>query len=251
MREIDLTLDLLPRHEASLRGLQILSMRVPTENWCLVGGMMVLVASRDIGRALPRAQQTRDADVLVDICADARILADVAWALQQAGYEVPPDAWDNDNVARCSFVSNFAHIDVLCPDDSDPADLDISGNIRSLAIPGGRRALQVSELVRIHYSDDAADVELKVPLLMGAIVVKGYAMVDPKTVDQPRHGEDLVELISIIDDPVEVRGSLSIEDVKLLREIEARLSNDGDQIWVGFDVETRLRVQTALEILCS
>jgi hypothetical protein len=213
--------------------------------------MMVLIASRDIGRTLPRTQQTRDADVLVDMCADPKILADVTWTLQQAGYEIPSDAWDNDKVARCSFVSNLAQIDVLCPDDSNPADLDIVGKIRSLAIPGGRRALQKSELVRIHYSNDAAEVELRVPLLVGAIVVKGYAMVDPRTADQPRHGEDLVGLISIIDDPMEVRQSLSADDVKLLRGVQLRLSNDADRVWVGFDVPTRLRVKAALEILCA
>jgi len=251
MREIDLTQDLLPRHKASLRALQILSRKVPSENWCLVGGMMVLAASRDLGRNLPRAEQTEDVDVLVDICADARILASVAWNLQQAGYEIPADAWDNDNIARCTFFSNGAQIDVLCPDDSNPADLDIEGNIRSLAIPGGRRALQLSELVRIRYSEDAADVELRVPLLMGAIVVKGHAMLDPKTAHQSRHGEDLVGLLSIIDDPIEARASLDSEDLALINGIENRLSNDGDQSWISFDLEVRLKVQAALTILCG
>jgi hypothetical protein len=251
MREVDLTQDLLPRHKASLRGLEILSRRVSSDNWCLVGGMMVLTASRDIGRTLPRAEQTKDVDVVVDICADAKILANVAWNLQQAGYEIPPEAWDNDNIARCTFFSNGAQIDVLCPDDSNPADLDIEGSIRSLAIPGGRRALQLSESVRIRYSEDAADVELRVPLLMGAIVVKGHAMVDPRTSNQSRHGEDLVGLLSIIEDPIEARASLASEDLNLIVEIEKRFSDNDHQAWISFEPEIRLRVQAALAILCG
>jgi hypothetical protein len=44
LREADLTQSLLPRHHNVLRAMGVISTRLSTDNWCLVGGMMVLIA---------------------------------------------------------------------------------------------------------------------------------------------------------------------------------------------------------------
>lgn len=113
MREIDLTEDLLPRHSAALRALQIVSTKVSVGNWCLVGGLMVLTAAREVGRPLARAETTKDADVVVDVCADSKALRDFAYQLNGSGYDIPVEAWEQEGVARCTFVSGYTAIDVL------------------------------------------------------------------------------------------------------------------------------------------
>jgi len=98
MREIDLRADLLPRHHEALRALSLLSGQAPADQWCVVGGLMVLIAARSIGRPIPRAEQTKDADVLVDVCTDPTSLSRVVGALRSLGYETPEDAWNRGDV---------------------------------------------------------------------------------------------------------------------------------------------------------
>ena len=249
MREIDLTEDLLPRHAAALRALQIVSTKVSVDNWCLVGGLMVLTAAREVGRPLARAEVTKNADVVVDVCAESKILRDFAYQLNGIGYDIPAEAWEHEGVARCTFVSGYTAIDVLCPNDAAPESLSPGDRIESIAIPGGRRALELAELARIHYADDASDVEIRVPMLLGAIIVKGHAMIDPVTENQPRHGHDVVGLLSIVDDPEATRVYIAEEDRAVLREVRTRLRDETSRMWVGFSDEIRLLAQATIELL--
>jgi hypothetical protein len=83
--------------------------------------MMVLIAARAEGRRLPRAERTKDVDVLIDVCVHPEGLTKAADVLSGFGYEQPQDAWCDGSVARCTFVSGMVQIDLLGPDDSDPA----------------------------------------------------------------------------------------------------------------------------------
>lgn len=251
MVEVDLSLDLLPRHRPALRTLAQLGRSIGTDDWCLVGGMMVLVAARAAGHRLPRAEQTKDADIVVDVCARASSMTRVTHELESLGYVIPTDAQDDPDFARCTFVSGNAQIDVLCPDDADPEDLDTAAGVRSLAIPGGRRALELSGPVRIFYDDDAFDVHLRVPLLPGAILVKASAAVDPRTNGQARHFQDVVGMLSILDDPGAMRENLSAGDREILTRLSGRLANENDVAWSGLAIEARLAAQVAAEILVS
>jgi hypothetical protein len=249
MREVDVSSDLRPRHRETLRALGLLAGTVPIEDWCLVGGMMVLVAARAAGHRLPRAEQTKDGDVVVDVCTRPQALRRVATALRNFGYDIPPDAWDDEHVARCTFVGVYAQIDVLCPDDAGEEDLDTDDGVQSLAIPGGRRALELAEPVRIYYDEEAPDVEVRVPLLPGAMVVKAHAAVDGRTADQRRHIEDVAALLSIVDDPSALRQRLTDDDVRTIVALAPRLADDGDVGWTGMDTATRLRGQAAARII--
>jgi hypothetical protein len=249
VRDIDLSGDLRPRHRETLRALGLLAGTVPIEEWCLVGGMMVLVAARAVGHRLPRAEQTKDGDVVVDVCTRPQALRRVATTLRNYGYDIPPDAWDDEHVARCTFVGVYAQIDVLCPDDAREEDLEADGGVRSLAIPGGRRALELAEPVRIYYEEEALDVEVRVPLLSGAMVVKAHAAIDGRTADQRRHIEDVAALLSIVDDPSVLRQRLTDDDVRTIAALAPRLADDGDAAWTGMDTATRLRGQAAARII--
>ena len=210
---------------------------------------MVLTAARENGRSLTRAETTKDADVVVDVCAESEVLRDFAYQLKGIGYDIPIEAWEHAGVARCTFVSGYTAIDVLCPNDASPESLSPGDRIESIAIPGGRRALELAESARIHYAYDARDVEIRVPGLLGAIIVKGHAMIHPVTENQPRHGHDVVGLLSIVDDPEATRAGIPEEDLAVLHEVRIRLRDETSRLWVGFSDEIRLRAQATIELL--
>src|ERR1035437_7842595 len=69
-----------------LRALGVISTHLGTDTWCLVGGMMVLIASRFTGQSVDRVEQTKDADILVDICTRPDILVKVVSELRAFGF---------------------------------------------------------------------------------------------------------------------------------------------------------------------
>ncbi len=246
MVDVDLTTDLLSRQRDVLRALQLLSIQLPADRWCVVGGMMVLIAARAEGRQLPRAEQTKDADVLVDVCVHPGVLSQAADVLTGLGYGHPEPGWYDDAVARCTFVSGMAQIDLLGPDDSPAEDLATANGVTRLAIPGGRRALETAQPVRITYDLDRRDVEIPVPLLPGAIAVKAAAALDPRTSGERRHAQDVAALLAIIDDPLKVRAAMSDADVELLGRLSGRLYDDGDPAWDAIPAPDRQEGQAAL-----
>jgi hypothetical protein len=212
--------------------------------------MMVLIACRLTGRTVDRAEQTKDADILVDICSSPSILAKVVNELKTFGFQ-QIEAFGGDEFARCTFTNStgLGQIDVLCPDDATEDDLRSVRGVHSLAIPGGRRALQVAEEVLLTYDVDAPDVRIRVPLLPGAITVKAAAAIDQRTVDQPRHVQDLVDMLSVLDDPIEARLKLNDVDLEMLSSLRARIEDDGDVAWERFGGQARLEARAAFDVL--
>jgi hypothetical protein len=213
--------------------------------------MMVLIASRFSGQSADRAEQTKDADILVDVCSRPRILARVVNELQTFGFEQMESF--GERAARCMFVNPTGpgQIDVLCPEDASDVELDSVAGVRSLAIPGGRRALEISEEVTITYSQDAADVVLRVPLLPGSIVVKAAAALDQRTAHQERHIQDVADLLSVLGDPGAARSQLNDVDQLVLLSLKSRLNDDGDVAWERMGDPARLRARAAFGLLSA
>lgn len=174
MRDIDVSAELLPQHHDVMRCLGLFSQVMGTDGWCLVGGMMVLVVAREAGRTDSRAEQTKDGDVLIDVVTHRGALARAGRELNKLGYTHPADDDRGAGFARCTFVSGHAQVDLLAPEDATDEQLDVGGNIRSIAIPGGRRALQGSAMTRLYYDEESTDVELRVP----AELIEDYAGAD-------------------------------------------------------------------------
>ena len=100
---------------------------------------MVLVLGREHDGRSPRAEVTKDADVLVDIVANSAVLETATHVLIRQGFDLASDIGSSiHDWGRCTFVFGRAQIDVLCPDDADTNALDTKDGLRSLAIPGGR-----------------------------------------------------------------------------------------------------------------
>ena len=211
---------------------------------------MVLIACRAAGRTVERAEQTKDCDVLVDICARPTILARVVHHLRGFGFR-SIEPFSGGEAGRCTFVdeSGGGQIHVLCPDDADPSELDSVDGVQSLAIPGGRRALELSEKALVIFSEDTQDLVVRVPLLPGAIVVKAAAAVDARTSGQDRHIQDVANMLSVLEEPLRTRENLSETDRKLVSRLRTRLEDDGDVAWDRFSYESRLAARAAFDLL--
>jgi hypothetical protein len=211
--------------------------------------MMVLIALAERGHVATRSSQTKDADVLVDVCTVPDVLARVVHELEKFGYN-PIEEFGEGDFARFTFVSiGGGQIDVLCPEDTSLEELHSVPGIESLAKPGGRRALEVADSVRITYDDLEQDVIIRVPLLLGALVVKAAAAVDLATAGQPRHIQDVVDMLIGMDDPEIERDEITEQDRSLLRSLSDRMTNDGDMAWDGLDAERRQLARAAYELL--
>jgi hypothetical protein len=249
VHDVDLSGDLLPRHRDTLRAIGLLSLSLPRGDWCLVGGLMVMIAARAGGRAIPRASVTKDGDVLVDVCARPGAVSLVARQLSKLGYGLLPEAYPDHRFGRCTFLTGQGQIDVLCPEDAQPEEVEAATGIRSVAIPGGRRALSCAEDVRIYYEYDAADVIVRVPLLPGAIVVKAAAMLDERTANQARHAVDVAQMLTILDDPSGAAEALLPEDLEILASCADRLTDAADVAWSESEPRMVRRGQAALQLL--
>jgi len=248
--EIDIQELISPSHHESLWAMAQLGTRINPDSWCLVGGLMVVVALAEQGKAPIRSAQTKDADLLVDICTSPKTLTDVVDFLENSGFSLAEKHY-GDVFARCTFVGlgQKSQIDVLCPDDSPKELLNLRSDFESIAIPGGRRAMEVAQLVTIKYREDAHDLRIRVPLIAGALVVKTAAVFDERTKDQKRHLEDVVELLIGLDNPDEHRPSLSSADQNLLGKLATLIDNDGLDAWEGVSSALRNQARSALEIL--
>jgi len=248
--EIDIRRELLPRHSSVIEALYRLSKQVSVEEWVLVGGLMVLVLGREHDGRSSRAEGTKDADVLVDIVTNSAVLDNVTQALLGQGFDLASDLGSsNQDWGRCTFVFGRAQIDVLCPDDADTNALDTKDGLRSLVIPGGRRALQTARHIDLYFSDNFANVRLRVPSLAGAIVTKGAAATDKRTALSSRHIQDLAFLLTLSARPLNLLDELTDDDLKMLEQLDARIHDNRDAAWEHLDPNQRDLAQAAYNLI--
>lgn len=197
---------------------------------------------------------TKDGDVVVDIVADPRMLERVAATLRSHGFDIADAVggsgeWAGGDTARCTLVFGLAQIDVLCPDGTPDEMLDSVDGMRSIAIPGGTRALELSEVVDIFYDDETANAELRCPTLHGALIAKGAAA-DDRTAAQPRHIQDVAFLLSLIEDPVDFAVALTEADRATLTAVAARIP-DMPTVWDYLDKTDRSNAEAALRLMAD
>lgn len=248
--EIDLTDSLLPRHRSVLAALTQIAARQPADRWVLVGGLMVLILGREHGARAPRAEGTKDADLLLDVVTHPALLSDVAhFLLDEYAYTLAETAYGL-NAARCSFTTHSAAIDLLCPDDTADAELSVPElGVSSIAIPGGRRALETARTVDLYFSDDLPNAAVRIPTLAGALAVKSAAATDPRTAAGIRHAQDVAFLLTMITDPVQTRAEMTTVDIALLDQLTGRVDNDRDSMWEHLDAGQRDLARAAHRIV--
>lgn len=197
---------------------------VPSEQWVLVGGLMV--HAHAIRAGMDPVRHTSDLDVLIDITA-ARI-SEVAGPLQAAGFEALEPTGSGP---FHRFKREHDIVDVMVPSTaSDAFRWRGRGVLRS---PGARQALERRDHYTVTGRSGGASVVVDVPDSTGAIVAKAAAYtVDTR--DRERHLEDLVVLLAAASRR-DLGPILSRRDRQHLRPALERLTDVNDPWWAQLD----------------
>ena len=193
---------------------------LPVGSWILVGGLMVQLHARASG--VVEVRPTHDVDALVEL------------------------GWPDAPVHRLRRSEDV--IDILVADHLPKRSQPRLHRHPVMPADGGAQALARTQRVTIE--DDGQTVELTVPDLLGALVLKGAAhMVDRR--DPERHLRDAALLASLMTDHRHELTRLQGSDRKRLRHLRDALSDPFDDAWLLLPDDARLRGQDTLRILSA
>jgi hypothetical protein len=189
---------------------------LPAE-WALIGGLMVQLHAWERGVTDVRA--TLDIDVLGQARPQGALRA-IDAALIEADFQTGPP--DMDGYAhRYVRARDGLIVDVVAPDGiKPPATLD--GSLKAVGVPGGSQALARAETVTIRVGDRS--FELRRPTLLGAILIKARALMVHRDPEAQR--EDLLRLLSLVEDPRVMAGEITRSERRWLRRVEPHLRFD-------------------------
>lgn len=120
------------------------------------------------------------------------------------------------------FVRAGLIIDVLAPDGIKPPPT-LDGTQKAVGIPGGSQALNRSE--EVHVGVGGRSFVLRRPTLLGAILIKARSLMVHADADAQR--EDLLRLLSLVEDPRAMAADLKGGERKWLQVAEQRLDSTG------------------------
>jgi hypothetical protein len=184
-------------------------------DWVLIGGLMVQLHAWERGVTDVRA--TIDVDVLGQ-ARPQRALQAIDAALVKAGFQRAPA--DMDGYAH-RYIRDGLIVDVLAPDGiKPPATLD--GSLKAVGVPGGSQALARAETVTVRIGHQA--FELRRPTLLGAVLIKARALLVHHEPEAQR--EDLLRLLSLVEDPRVMASEISRSERRWLRRAEPHLRFD-------------------------
>jgi hypothetical protein len=188
-----------------------LTERLPA-GWVLIGGLMVQLHAIEHG--IVDVRPTRDIDVLGEARPPGALPA-IDAALRHAGFDLHDP--DLDGYGH-RYVRDGIVVDVLAPDGIKPPPT-LGGGVTAVGVPGGTQALGRSEVVTMRLADRS--FELRRPALLGAILIKARSLL--VHADPASQREDLLRLLSLVDEPRELARELRDTERRWLRHAEARL----------------------------
>jgi hypothetical protein len=201
--------------------------RVPPDRWALIGGQMVLIRGLAAGRT--QARVSRDVDVLADLLSDPDGLATCVRAVRDLGLDPVPDS--SGRVYRFRREGDGVVADVLAPDHHPPRrSLRTAAGGDTITVDGGRQALQRVEHLHVLKTGRHGPVPVPVPDMLGALVLKAAAWAADSR-DPGRHSGDAAFLVSLIHDPLAVRGRFAGSDRKRLLRLDRRLHDERSEEW--------------------
>ena len=209
-----------------------------TSTWVLVGGLMTQVHARNSGITPPR--MTRDVDLVVDVAASPGRFSEVGLRLRSLGFEPRVPAARDGRIYR--FVRGNDEVDVMVPDHLPRHILPLRFMQRnSFEVLAGAQAVRRRQEFTI--AGASASIQIGVPNLVGALVIKGAAHQDDQR-DRGRHLDDGATLLSAIKTvgalPVH---PLSSNDRRRLRHLLDALSDVDHDSWLLLEDDERARGQ--------
>lgn len=217
---------------------------LPLGSWVLVGGLMVQLHARAAG--VNDLRPTADVDMLVDVLAAGTSVAGIVDLLRAHGFEVVEPGWPNAPTHRLRRGEET--IDLLVADHLPSRTIPRLLRRPVMAIDGGAQALTRTQ--RATVTQDGRTIELTVPDLLGALVLKGAAH-SADSRDRERHLRDGALLASLITDHQHETARLQGSDRKRLRHLRDALGDPLDDAWLLLPDDARQRGQDTLRILSA
>lgn len=209
---------------------------------------MVWLLAAEHGVNPPRA--TDDMDIAVDIQSDKTNLRRICEWLEAHDLSlegISTDGIGHRYTSRSNVEVGQVSFDVLAPDHIGlRADLVTTPPARTLQAPGARLALKSAESIPIQVEHQTGYV-LR-PTLIAAIMIKAAATTISGRPNPGRDWSDVAFLLTLINEPLSLARSLSSNDRRRLRRVEALL-DPSHSAWQMLGQESAKRGSTALEFL--
>jgi hypothetical protein len=213
--------------------------------WSLIGGLMVQL------HAFEREDEPRptaDIDLLGGARRPPRMTESMASLLVERGAEVAdPPRSSPDLGYRFEFEGET--VELLGPDGlrSDPKTV---GKLKTFQTEGGSQALHRTEAVLVSL-DGAGSVAVRRPNLLGAILIKARVVVKKRAMKYESDREDMIRLLSYIDDPRPLVADMSRKEPRWLHAAEAAIDFDDPGLTAQFSAESLDRARQALRLLAQ
>ncbi len=232
----------IPGHDVTVDLWKRLLKIAPTfpGEWTVVGAQMVALHGLERDLNPPRASD--DVDVVVNVRTVGTSTEEFARVLESHGLVLEsPNA---DGVGH-RFSDESMSVDLLAPDGLRSRKPPITiPPARTVLVPGGTQALNRSEVIPVIAGD--VEGEVRRPNLTGAILVKARA-VEVDDVPQSQL-EDLAFLLSLVEDPEEVRGEMKKTERSWLRRRTELLDSDA-RAWQLLEPASAAAGHAALRII--
>jgi hypothetical protein len=208
--------------------------------WTLIGGLMVQLHAERYGQG--GARPTADVDILANSRTRPSMSERISKQLTELDFRPePPAGPELKTVYR--FTRGEEIVDVLAPDGERTPPRTI-GTQETVQISGGTQALRRSEEVTVAL--DGNQTTLRVPSLLGAILLKSRAIMSPQR-DQDR--EDLIRLLLCIEDFDAIRAEIKKTERKWLTDAGRRLAFDDPDLTRLFSADEIARARAAHGLL--
>jgi hypothetical protein len=217
----------------------------PDREWSLVGGLMVQLHAFEHG---DEPRPTADIDLLGGAKRPPRMTEAMASLLVERGAEVAEPPRSNPSLGyRFEFEGDT--VEILGPDGlrSDPKTI---GGLTTFQAAGGSQALRRAEAVLVSL-DGAEPVAVRRPNLLGAILIKTRVVVKKREEKYASDQQDLIRLLSYVDDPRTLRADLSRKEPGWLRDAEASVGFEDPALAALLPVGVLERARQTFELLAQ
>lgn len=213
--------------------------------WLLTGGLMIQLHAIMNGIT---ARPTSDADLLIDVISNKDNVRKVYNALKNLGFSLQTGLTGYETRLR---NQNNDVVDLLIADHTPKKLFGFLNifNTQLLSMPGGSQAINRSMLVTLIDRHENNEAMLRIPDLLGALILKSAAYKADNMGNREKHLYDAALIASLIDNPDSEASRLhSKNDYKRLRFLKSKLTKDSIY-WDTLDANHKLNGLDTLETL--
>jgi hypothetical protein len=213
--------------------------------WTLIGGLMVQL------HAFEREDEPRptaDIDLVGGAKRPPRMTEAMASLLVERGAEIAEPPRSSPELGY-RFEIEGETVELLGPDGLRGDPKTISG-LKTFQAAGGSQALRRTEAVLVSL-DGGEPVAVRRPNLLGAILIKARVLVKKRERKYESDREDLVRLLTYVDDARTLAAAMSRKEPRWLRDAQAAIDFEDPALSAQFRGESLDRARQALRILAQ